>query len=57
MDLNYLLARHQKSLLSAASATSREARCAHLGLAEGYAVWIRAIQDDLGATAYLEPQL
>jgi len=48
MDLNYLLARHQISLMRAAEAPSCEARHAHRGLARGYAARIRELQDRLG---------
>ena len=37
MDVNYLLAREQISLMRAAETASVEARHAHLGLARGYA--------------------
>lgn len=50
MDLNYLLHRHQVSLMLGDVAASREARRAHHGLAAGYAGRIRVIQQDLGAT-------
>lgn len=53
MDLNYLLGRHQRSLLSAAFAVTPEARHAHRGLVTGYAIRIRALQAELGAAAYL----
>lgn len=36
MDVNYLLAREQVSLMRASSAASPEARIAHQGLARGY---------------------
>ena len=36
MDINYLLAREQVSLMLADSAASPEARIAHTGLARGY---------------------
>ena len=41
MDLNYLLSRHQVSLMRADSAASPEARFAHRGLARAYAECIR----------------
>lgn len=50
MDLNYLLHRHQLSLMLGHAATSCEARRAHHGLAAGYAGRIRSLQQDLGAT-------
>ena len=37
MALNYLLHRHQVSLMKADAATSPEARCSHRGLVLGYA--------------------
>ncbi len=49
MDLNYLLSRHQVSLMRADAATSREAAIAHRGLAGGYAARIRELQHALGA--------
>lgn len=42
MDLNYLLSRHQVSLMRADSAASPEARFAHRALARAYAECIRA---------------
>ncbi|MDQ0250860.1 hypothetical protein J2W22_002924 [Sphingomonas kyeonggiensis] len=48
MDLNYLLHRHQVSLMHAAAATSPEARFAHRGLARCYAERIRALRVALG---------
>lgn len=53
MDLNYLLHRHQMSLIHAASASCTEARVAHRGMATAYASRIRALQTDLGAGATL----
>jgi len=53
MDLDYLLSRHQISLIRADSAACREAAIAHRGLARGYAVQIRALQERLGANASL----
>ncbi|WP_404334315.1 hypothetical protein AB2M62_12920 [Sphingomonas sp. MMS12-HWE2-04] len=50
MDLNYLLQRHQVSLIRADAAGSGEARIAHRGLANGYAERIRLLQARLGAT-------
>jgi len=49
MDLNYLLYRHQISLMRADSAASMEARHAHNGLARGYASRIAALRDILQA--------
>ena len=49
MALNYLLHRHQVSLMRSGSAPSREARAAHRGLATGYASQIRALRADTGA--------
>ncbi|TPG17600.1 hypothetical protein EAH79_05560 [Sphingomonas koreensis] len=37
MDINYLLAREQISLMRAAQAAGAEARRSHAGLARGYA--------------------
>lgn len=53
MDLNYLLSRHQISLMRADTAAGPEARYAHRNLAKGYAQRIRALQDSLGAGASL----
>lgn len=49
MDLNYLLHRHQVALMRAANAASREAACAHDGLAKGYAHRIATMRDLLDA--------
>lgn len=51
MDLNYLLSRHQISLVRADAAASPEARYAHRNLAKGYAERIRELQEGLGAIA------
>ncbi|MEI9926650.1 MAG: hypothetical protein WDN44_01690 [Sphingomonas sp.] len=51
MDLNYLLHRHQVSLMRAAGAAGLEARHAHRALARGYAGRIARIQGELGAAA------
>lgn len=51
MDLNYLLARHQVSLMRAQEAEGCEARSAHRGLASEYAVRIDALRVHLGATS------
>lgn len=49
MDLNYLLARHQISLMRADTAASHEARYAHRQFARHYASRIRTLQDNIGA--------
>lgn len=51
MDLNYLLSRHQVSLMRAERASSAEARIAHQSLAKGYAERIRGLQRQDGARA------
>ena len=51
MDLNYLLHRHQISLLRADAAAGPEARRAHKDLARGYAERIRIFQREHGACA------
>jgi hypothetical protein len=48
MDLNYLLSRHQVSLMRADAAACGEARHSHRGLARGYAERIRELQERLG---------
>ncbi|WP_294289457.1 hypothetical protein [uncultured Sphingomonas sp.] len=53
MDLNYLLSRHQISLMLAQSATTTEARHAHRGLATGYADAIQSVRTMLGATGQM----
>lgn len=53
MDLNYLLHRHQVSLMRADSATGLEARHAHAGLARTYASLIDGLQRDLGVDPIL----
>ena len=50
MPLNYLLRRHQVSLMMASTATSPEARRAHEGLAAAYADRVEAMVTPLGAT-------
>lgn len=50
MDLNYLLHRHQVALMRAASAMTREAACAHGGMARGYERRIASLRDLLGAS-------
>lgn len=47
MDLNYLLHRHQVSLMRADSAASPEARHAHRGLARTYAALIAESREGL----------
>jgi hypothetical protein len=42
MDTNYILSREQISLVRAKTALSPEARCAHSGLARGYATILAA---------------
>ncbi|MCC2978402.1 hypothetical protein LK533_17265 [Sphingomonas sp. PL-96] len=49
MDLNYLLARHQISLMRAQDASGSEARVAHRRLASEYAQRIEALKTQLGA--------
>ncbi|WP_019517320.1 hypothetical protein [Sphingomonas sp. Mn802worker] len=51
MDLNYLLHRHQISLMRAGSGSSDEARHAHRGLATGYRQRIAALRETMGAAA------
>lgn len=53
MDLNYLLARHQISLMRADAATGPEARYAHRHLARGYAERIRELREGLDAAGPL----
>jgi hypothetical protein len=50
MDLNYLLLRHQVSLIPAGSAGSGEARIVHRGLAAAYAERIRLLQRGMGVS-------
>ncbi|WP_176472994.1 hypothetical protein [Sphingomonas lenta] len=50
MDLNYLLHRHQISLMRAGMATCGEAEFAHRGLADGYAARIAKFRAKLGAS-------
>lgn len=54
MDLNYLLARHQVSLMRAQDASGCEARVAHRRLAGEYAVRIEALKAQLGADFHTE---
>lgn len=51
MALNYLLHRHQLSVMRAAAGRSPEARAAHRGLADGYAGRIRELRAELGGRA------
>lgn len=44
LDLNYLLSRHQISLMRAGSSACSSSRRSHQGLAAGYAARIRTIQ-------------
>jgi hypothetical protein len=53
MDLNYLLSRHQISLMQADAAACSEARIAHRGRAGHYAERIRELQSELGAAPAL----
>jgi len=53
MDLNYLLARHQVSLMRADTAACSGARHSHQGLARGYAERIRQLRERLGTGASL----
>jgi hypothetical protein len=48
LDLNYLLHRHQVSLMRADTALCAEARHSHLGLAREYAVRIKRFRTGLG---------
>ena len=48
MDLNYLLTRHQISLVRATGAACAASRNAHRGLARGYAALIHAVQERAG---------
>ena len=48
MALNYLLHRHQVSLMRSEAGTSLEARAAQRGLATGYAARIRALRAGTG---------
>ena len=51
MDLNYLLARHQTSLMRARTAACAPSRLAHHGLAAGYAARVNAFHQQVGAEA------
>ncbi|WP_315763987.1 hypothetical protein [Sphingomonas sp. Y38-1Y] len=46
MDLNYLLARHQVSLMRADQSACVASRRSHQGLASAYAAQIRTVQAD-----------
>lgn len=50
VDLNYLLHRHQISLVKAENAACNKARRVHDGLATGYAARITEYRDTLGAS-------
>lgn len=56
MDLNYLLSRHQISLIRADTTLCPQARMAHRGMARGYADRVRIFQNLIGAqgTALLQ---
>ncbi len=45
MDLNYLFARHQVSLMKASATLCGEARAAHLGMARLYALRIDDVRN------------
>jgi hypothetical protein len=49
MDLNYLLFRHQVSLMRADQASCAEAKIAHRGMAHNYAERIRVLRQLIGA--------
>ena len=57
MSLNFLLHRHQISLMREAASASPEARVAHRGLAAGYARRIRDLCADAGAAVVLHVPL
>ncbi len=50
MDLNYLLHRHQVARMRVQFAASREAACAHAGMARGYERRIAALREGAGAS-------
>lgn len=52
-DLNYLLARHQRSIFASRNATNVNARAAHLAFAGAYVERINAVRGALGMTAPL----
>jgi len=51
MDLNYLLARHQLSIVAGRNAASESARAAHRAFAQAYAQRINVLHRTLGAPA------
>jgi hypothetical protein len=53
MDLNYLLARHQLSIVAGRNAASEGARAAHQAFAKAYAQRINVLHTTLGASARL----
>ncbi|WP_375272231.1 hypothetical protein [Sphingomonas sp.] len=53
MDMNYLLQRHQISLMRATAGASNEARIAHRGLARGYGERIATLRHTMGAETLL----
>jgi len=55
VDLNYLLSRHQISLMRAADASPPELRHVYRGLAAGYANQIRSVQQAYGTAFALAP--
>jgi hypothetical protein len=54
VDLNYLLSRHQISMMRADAATTREAGLAHRAFAKEYAARIAAHQERVGAGLILQ---
>lgn len=54
MPLNYLLHRHQISLMRAATGATPEARAAHRGLADGYARRVKEEQRRTGGKLVLQ---
>ncbi len=53
MDLNYLLARHQLSIVASRNAAHPAARVAHQAFVRAYAQRINALHVDFGAAARL----
>lgn len=53
MDLNYLLARHQLSLVAGRNAANEGARAAHRAFAKAYAQRINVLHRNFGAPARL----
>lgn len=51
MDLNYLLYRHQVSVMRAAASVCASTRRSHDALAQGYAERVANLQSQLGADA------